>query len=323
MVGTKGCNFKKFKGTFKSPIIGILTVPVSKVKRSHNDNIKSYLADSYVKWVEMSGARVVPIPYNLPIKELKCILRQINGVLFPGGDVDRVYTEDFYTYIKAFKEIYKYAKSQSHFPLWATCLGFEFLMLMPNNSVKQIYEGYTKLSHINIVQARHQTAPITLRIKSSFNNNMFSHFGKTDYKLFKNNCIYMNHGYGFLTSNPHLSNDVNILSTNLDAREQEYVSTIQFKKHPFYGVQWHPEKVMFEFLDPKIPHDEFSQYISRRMSQMFVDECQKNSNTLENDELLIYYYNLYSRREVLDIIDPKHGKDTKNKSIFEQSYFFK
>lgn len=42
---------------------------------------------------------------------------------------------------------------------------------------------------------------------------------------------------------------------------------------------------------------------------------------LINEHRLIYYYNLYSRIDVLDIIDPKHNTK-KNKSLFEQSYYF-
>ena len=47
---------------YKNPVIGILTVPVYKVER--NKKLVSYLPDSYVKWIQMSGARVVPILFN-------------------------------------------------------------------------------------------------------------------------------------------------------------------------------------------------------------------------------------------------------------------
>jgi len=57
------------------------------------------------------------------------------------------------------------------------------------------------------------------------------------------------------------------------------------------------------------------------MSEIFVNECVKNKNRLLDKQLLIYYYNLYSRIDVLDIIDSKHNTKT-NKSLFEQSYYF-
>ena len=55
--------------------IGILTVPLSKneyyvYKNNKNVYFNSYLPNSYVKWLEQSGAKVVPIPFNLPEKKL-------------------------------------------------------------------------------------------------------------------------------------------------------------------------------------------------------------------------------------------------------------
>ena len=114
---------------------------------------------------------------------------------------------------------------------------------------------------------------------------------------------------------------IDVLSTNLDKDNKEYLSTIKFKNYPFFGTQWHPEKVMFEFLDDKIPHTKNSIYISKIMSEMFVNQCRLGKNKLLNNKLLIYYYSLYSRTEVLDIIDPSHNTK-KNKSLFEQSYYF-
>lgn len=35
-----------------------------------------------------------------------------------------------------------------------------------------------------------------------------------------------------------------VLSVNDDKKGRTFVSTIEGKKLPFYGVQWHPEKAM-------------------------------------------------------------------------------
>ena len=91
------------------PVIGILTIPVSKIRRKHNKNIRSYLANSYVKWIEMSGARVVPIKFNWSVQKINSVLKQVNGVVFPGGDVDRDLKKDFLKYLQALKQIYNYA----------------------------------------------------------------------------------------------------------------------------------------------------------------------------------------------------------------------
>ena len=63
------------------PVIGILTHPSSNETRGH-----SYIAASYVKWLESGGARVVPILYDLPEASLRTLLESLNGALFTGGE---------------------------------------------------------------------------------------------------------------------------------------------------------------------------------------------------------------------------------------------
>ncbi|KAJ7422839.1 hypothetical protein WISP_36441 [Willisornis vidua] len=68
------------------PIIGILA------QECHFDEFqsfgRSYIAASYVKFVESAGARAVPIRLNLTDEEYHRLFHSINGVLFPGGGVD-------------------------------------------------------------------------------------------------------------------------------------------------------------------------------------------------------------------------------------------
>ena len=48
----------------------------------------------------------------------------------------------------------------------------------------------------------------------------------------------------------------NPLSYNYDRYNLEYLSSIEAKNYPFVGVQFHPEKNIFEWADkePRIPH---------------------------------------------------------------------
>ena len=64
------------------PIIGILSVP------SSSQDHRSYIAASYVKWVESGGARVVPLPYTTPLPELAATAASLNGFLYTGGGAD-------------------------------------------------------------------------------------------------------------------------------------------------------------------------------------------------------------------------------------------
>lgn len=91
----------------------------------------TYIAASYVKSMEMTGAQVVPIFWHSTTSQLKELLSQINGVVFPGGempiDIKNQWTSNT-------KYILEYAMDQNNqgnvFPVWATCLGYEALAVI-------------------------------------------------------------------------------------------------------------------------------------------------------------------------------------------------
>jgi gamma-glutamyl hydrolase len=64
------------------PIVGVFAYP-SEFGTFPQEEY-SYIAASYIKWVEQSGARVMPVPFDLSESELKSMFSKINGILFPG-----------------------------------------------------------------------------------------------------------------------------------------------------------------------------------------------------------------------------------------------
>ena len=124
-----------------SPIIGILALPVA-----HNDcDTFHSLADAgatscfhslYVKWLEQTGARVVPLPYDLPRAEFHSLLSSLNGVLITGGSTNLLSLRS--PYMEAAGRLYRYAL-QMHskgevWPLWGTCMGLQVLSVLGANS---------------------------------------------------------------------------------------------------------------------------------------------------------------------------------------------
>ena len=117
----------------QNPVIGIFTLPDKSdeptldqpYKTNEASNNLSYFAASYVKYVQMSGAQVVPIFAFSNTSYLDSILSQINGVLFTGGgtyiNIDNHWTQNA-------DYILKYAIEQNRrgnpYPIWGTCLGF-------------------------------------------------------------------------------------------------------------------------------------------------------------------------------------------------------
>lgn len=118
-----------YSHTNQYPIIGVLSQEISyQLEQIYPNRYKSFIAASYVKFVEGGGARVVPIWIGRPKSYYQGIMKKINGILFPGGSTW------FHTangYADAGEHIFSIAKEMNgqgdYFPLWGTCLGFELL----------------------------------------------------------------------------------------------------------------------------------------------------------------------------------------------------
>lgn len=120
------------------PIIGILTQEISyNLNKKYPDQYHSYIAASYVKFVEGAGARPVPIWIGENDSYYEDILNKVNGVLWPGGATYFFQKEG---YADAGAAIYRIAKRINergeHFPILGICLGFELLTYVAANGVE-------------------------------------------------------------------------------------------------------------------------------------------------------------------------------------------
>ena len=88
----------------QNPVIGIFTLPDEGDEPREGQlyppkltaNNYTYIAASYVKFIQMSGAQVVPIFAFSNTSYLDSILSKINGVLFTGGGA-YIYIENIWT----------------------------------------------------------------------------------------------------------------------------------------------------------------------------------------------------------------------------------
>lgn len=86
-----------------------------------------------------------------------------------------------------------------------------------------------------------------------------------------------------------------ILSWNHDVNNIEFVSSIEHKKYPFYGTQYHPEKVLYEWIpEHNIAHSPNAVLVSQWFSNFFVDQSRRNMNKFsdsdELDKAIIYNF---------------------------------
>ncbi|ETV80609.1 hypothetical protein H257_06133 [Aphanomyces astaci] len=251
----------------KNPIIGIHSHESSTY---HDENI----AASYVKWVESAGGRAVRIPYNASKSELRALLQSVNGVLFPGGDGDPN---------EAAEIIYKYAielnDHGTYFPVWGTCLGFEWLVQLQakNNSI------------LDTVDAANISSTLTFQRNANAPSRIFAFspvFDVLEAAPLTDNF----HDFGIFDTHfaatESLTSFYNPVATSVDRQGRTYVSVIEAYQYPFYGTQFHPEKNAFEFgeypdgnLWKWIDHSYEAILTSQAFGHFFIQEARRNNHT--------------------------------------------
>ncbi|KAL7575321.1 hypothetical protein ACA910_001840 [Epithemia clementina (nom. ined.)] len=235
-----------------SPVIGVMALPYY----AREDNSTFYIAASYIKWLESAGARTIVIPFyddnDEPTPEqarvLDEIFSQIHMIFLTGGTAPYPKATLNYLLDKAVQR----NRQGYFFPVWGTCLGFEFLIEYvarrggagPGNEEEILEVGFH--SH-NVSLALEQVVVQDLYWDPVLHNAV------TYYNVTVNN-----HEFGItperFLNNANLSQTFAITSINHDDLGRPFVSTIEPNKKaspnswlPFYGVQFHPEKNAFEY----------------------------------------------------------------------------
>ncbi|XP_004068950.1 gamma-glutamyl hydrolase [Oryzias latipes] len=284
------------------PIIGVLAqenLPKDAFARG-----SSYIAASYVKFLESAGARVAPIRINLTDEEYTKLFQSINGLLLPGGDVD-IQKSQFSRVSKIFYSMAIRANDAGdYFPIWGTCQGFQQLTVLTANK---------NLLTLTDTKAVALPLKFTTAAKSS---RLFRSFPKDLLQSLANENITSNfHSWSLsvqnYSKNAKLKRFYRVLSINSDGRK-EFISTMEANRYPFYAVQWHPEKSTFEWIDkPGMVHSFAAIRTSFYTASFFVSEAKKNqhhfSSTAEEEKALIYNF-----------LPVFRGTD----SIFVQNYYF-
>ena len=182
----------------------------------------SYIATSYIKYLESAGARVVPIPESFSQEEVGNIYKYVNGVLFPGGSAKWFESSYYKNAVKAVQASVEAGISDhDYFPVWGTCLGYEALNVITANSADV-------LSHFAA-----DGVSLTLNYTSNAKNSRLLKNCPTNiYKgMAMEEVTYNHHSYGVSPHTHRTNKKINkffkILSTSKDTNGKDFVSLIE------------------------------------------------------------------------------------------------
>lgn len=291
------------------PVIGIVSQKVTSKYTPKVTSAETYIAASYVKYMEMAGAQVVPILPSYSEKRILKILKSINGVLFPGGSAPLFPKDSGYAIVTEL--VYKKAMEMNdngiYFPIIGICLGFETLHALASKGKEGVITPF---------DAENLPVPLNLT-KHAFESRLFEGLSKPLMQSIMFQPVTLNmHKMGIspdvYKKDKNLMKNFRVLSTNLDRKGNEFVSTIEGIDYPFYGLQWHPEKNIFEWTrKERISHFPNAIKVSQEIANFFVNEARKNDQHFktEKDEV----------NNSIFIYDPTYSGGT---SLFEQVYIF-
>jgi gamma-glutamyl hydrolase len=218
------------------PIIGIVAQPTWSALCPNGKSCE-YVAASYVKFVESHGARAVPISYYTDDESANTLFESLNGVLFPGGANVKVPPVAHLMYNKAVAA----NAAGDVFPLWGTCLGFEWLVELAGGTL----DGGFAAENVSLPLTMTDAAP-TSTLFSGLDSGLYTMLQGEDTSAFNYHTMGITPAHFMAT--PSLAETFTVLSTSKDRKGKAFVSTMEAAdpKLPFYGVQWHPEKNVWE-----------------------------------------------------------------------------
>nr|GLL22735.1 gamma-glutamyl hydrolase 2-like isoform X1 [Ipomoea trifida] len=241
------------------PVIGIVSHPGDGAGgRISNATGVSYIAASYVKFIESAGARVIPLIYNDPQETLLKKLDLVNGVVFPGGSNEND------GYVECLGDIYGGNVKLEEF---SASNQASKLQLVEGLDVKGAL--FERLPH-DVLEKLGEKCLIMQNHKLGVSPESFQ-------------------------ADESLSNFFHVLTTSPDRDNKVYVSTIQAKYYPILAVQWSPEKNAYEWSLSGTPRTADAILVSQTVANYFVNEARYSFYKAENEQdvrdNLIYNYN--------------------------------
>ncbi|EAR82410.1 class I glutamine amidotransferase (macronuclear) [Tetrahymena thermophila SB210] len=284
----KSCisNVSRVKNSFISfPVIAILSIPSG--FQSYPKEEYSYIYTSYVQYFQQSGLRIIPLNWTDSLENLENLMNKVNGLVLTGGGANLMMRvqegeeKKFTQFSKVAIFLIELAKKKNekgnYFPLWTTCLGFELLFLSFSN--QEIRNQFDSKNHF-AKQIFSKEAKTQSRILSKLSKSLIKCLEEEEF-------FYYNHKHGFskkqFLENPKINQNFNCIAYSKDQKGKQFVSIAEGKVYPFYGTQFHPEKLQFDQSSKNNKQFTINQLrIAQHIPNFFYTECLKSNQRFDS-----------------------------------------
>lgn len=231
----------------------------------------------YVRWLEASGVRAVPLIWNATWEARKAVLDSVNGALFPGGGLGGQAFDD---YVGNATQIFDYAVQRNAagdpFFLWGTCQGFQVLSVIAlrNASIlKCIYHG-TDPSMLPLDFTAYQPQSEMFGARAESPENIVSILRTQNSTLNWHSC-----GINPADLNNNFNSIFKVISTNVDINGLPFISAYESTTNNFFATQFHPERVLYEFSNDIIGHTPDDIRVSHYLSMFIASRLRMNNHS--------------------------------------------
>ena len=220
----------------------------------------------YIKHIEAAGA--IPVPMNtlqMTDEEVVEFMGKVNGVFLTGGTINVIEKgKNTSRILQKSRLIHDTAKEMNdrgiHFPIYGICQGIQEMGL---NTMDDI-------SHFSIELFDHANKCDSLTMACDPAESWL--LGDyPDYSELESENVFFYHKNGIqlndFFNDRGMKESWKVLGTCKDKNNVEMVALMEHKQYPFFGTQFHPEKIMAEFHpEANMPHTEISYRIAHYLA---------------------------------------------------------